>query len=96
MALITSAILSETPPYLCLLESLGDSRVGLKVPIPVMSVVSGGQKGAGKSRVRSYLVSPSPIVDIVQGAKYVIEFYKEIGHQLSMKQGVSHDTTSLL
>ncbi len=88
LAVKTSSILTETPPYLRILESFHEHDTRLKVPIPVMSVVNGGQRGTGKSKVRSYLVSPSPTVDISEGAKYVIDFYKEIGHQLSIKQGV--------
>ena len=89
LSTLTSSALLETPPFLHLLKSYDKVDSRLSLPVPLMAVISGGQKGVGKLRVRSFLVSPSLAVDISEGAKYIINLYKEVGNQLSLKQGVS-------
>ncbi len=79
----------ETHPSFHLLNTFDKTNNRLSVPLPVMKFISGGQRGIGKLKVRSFSVSPSPTVDLTDGAKYVVSLYKEVGRQLAMKQGVS-------
>ena len=86
LATVASSTLLETPSSFHLLNTFNKKNDRLSVPIPVMKFITVGQ---GKLKVRSFYVSPSPTADVTEGIKHVISLYKEVGHQLASKQGVS-------
>lgn len=87
---VGSSELTKSPPFMNLLQSFGDGNCKLSVPTPMMSVITGGQRGIGKLKIRSILLSPSLTCDIKDGSNHVVTVYKEIGKQLSVKQGVRY------
>ena len=82
------------PLWLHLADSfkiMSDNTSHFSIPLPISTVIAGGQLGCGKLKLRGFCLSSLPSCNLQEQVKNITATYREVGRLLAAKPGgVSH------